>query len=655
MSIFNLCSIALVCLIASASAGCPDKDQLLRKIVTQARLSTGDFAEAIRSCGADEHLFMELGAFLHKLGVYHLALSSFWTAVRLNPADVGHRNNVAACLLSMSRPREAVLVLEELEKKVKEEAETSWKTDLNMASALFELGEYAKSETRLTRVVASNLSFPHKHVAVANLLFTRRKLCSWGGWDEDLSAARRLMSDQVRGKLDQLPIEPPVDPFMALAFAEARWSKGEEGEVEGLAMDPTAFLLLARHYTELMAPEQHPLQTRMQPAAQIQLGYVSSDLGRRHSMMLLIKGAIERHSPRVRVLCFLLAPPMDPSLVPSSCSLRSDLSSLPDLEASRSINGHGPHVLVDLNGWTAGNRMRIFSYRPAALQVGYMGFTGTTGAGFIDYVLVDSWVAPPEVSQLYSEKFVVLPTSYMTTDYLQEELLGGERARKTRAGRLTFCNHDSLYKLDPTRFTSWMKLLEEVEGSTLLLLAQGNSTESSLLSRAPPHLRSRIVFQPFLDVRKHLERIRACDLALDTHGISGHTTSANYLWGGVPLVSLPSFMWAGRVTSSLLSALSASCHLALLGIARSEDDFVQLSKRLARSAGDGRLERRQLEDLRTCMAGATDVARGRRKDEGGLNRLFDNQRWVEGWEEVLRMMVESRWTSASPVHVLKVS
>mmetsp|Transcript_36889 Transcript_36889/g.115479 ORF Transcript_36889/g.115479 Transcript_36889/m.115479 type:complete len:149 (+) Transcript_36889:547-993(+) len=148
MSIFNLCSIALVCLIASASAGCPDKDQLLRKIVTQARLSTGDFAEAIRSCGADEHLFMELGAFLHKLGVYHLALSSFWTAVRLNPADVGHRNNVAACLLSMSRPREAVLVLEELEKKVKEEAETSWKTDLNMASALFELGEYAKSETR---------------------------------------------------------------------------------------------------------------------------------------------------------------------------------------------------------------------------------------------------------------------------------------------------------------------------------------------------------------------------------------------------------------------------------------------------------------------------------------------------------------------------
>ena len=121
------------------------------------------------------------------------------------------------------------------------------------------------------------------------------------------------------------------------------------------------------------------------------------------------------------------------------------------------------------------------------------------------------------------------------------------------------------------------------------------------------------------------------------------------------MVSLPSFMWAGRVTSSLLSALSASCHLAPLGIAWSEDDFVQLSKRLARSARGGRQEGRQLEDLRTCMARATEVARGRREDKRGLNRLFDNQRWVEGWEEVLRMMVESRWSSASPVNVLKAS
>eukprot|EP00960_Hanusia_phi_P022560 667417-Hanusia_phi.AAC.5 len=209
---------------------------------------------------------------------------------------------------------------------------------------------------------------------------------------------------------------------------------------------------LARHYTDWVAPQQRPFPTRPPLSAQVQLGYVSSELGRRHSMMLLMKGAIERHSPRVRVLCFLLAAPADPSLIPSSCAVRTDLSPLPDFEASRRINEHRPHVLVDLNGWTAGNRMRIFSYRPAELQVGYMGFTGTTGSSFIEHLLVDSWVAPPESVRLYTEKFAMLPPSYMTTDYLQDELQGGTRTREARARGLVLCNHDSLYKLDLTRW-----------------------------------------------------------------------------------------------------------------------------------------------------------------------------------------------------------
>eukprot|EP00960_Hanusia_phi_P022559 667417-Hanusia_phi.AAC.4 len=196
-----------------------------------------------------------------------------------------------------------------------------------------------------------------------------------------------------------------------------------------------------------------------------------------------------------------------------------------------------------------------------------------------------------------------------------------------------------------------MRLLEEVQGSTLLLLAQGNATDGHLLSRTPPPLRSRVHFQPFLDVRRHLARIRQCDLALDTYGISGHTTSANYLWGGVPIVTSASSSWAGRVTSSLLAALAVSCPTALLGIARSESDFLDVARRLARSArGAAGRKRRLLDELRACMAGGSGG-----REEGGearLNRLFDSQRWVEGWERVLRMMLESKGSSVDPLHIV---
>jgi len=279
------------------------------------------------------------------------------------------------------------------------------------------------------------------------------------------------------------------------------------------------------------------------------------------------------------------------------------------------MNARHPHVLVDLNGWTAGHAMGALVHRPAPLVINYMGFAGSTGAEFVDFAAFDPIAAPPEHASSFSERLLFLPRSYFVTDFLRadfsivgEERAGGDggkaaalrearRAEGLDTDAVLLCNHDQGYKIDPHRFSSWVHIGRRKVGAMLpqmwLLGQEDASTNAALRMAAGMEVGDRIVFAPKVAVRAHVRRIRLCQLALDTATIGAHTTAANYLWARVPVVTLPGQHVMSRVAASLLLALARDSHSTggdsagaaiAATIARTEDDYIAVARALVRGA-----------------------------------------------------------------------
>ena len=216
-------------------------------------------------------------------------------------------------------------------------------------------------------------------------------------------------------------------------------------------------------------------------------------------------------------------------------------------------------ILVDLAGHTEGNRMEICSFRPAPLQVRYLGMPGTTGADYFDYVITDPIVIPEEQAPFYSEKFIYLPHSYQ----INSARPGFSDYRFTRKilglpeNDFVFCSFNTNYKLDPVMFDVWMSILKRVPGSVLWLLKGKEIVERNLRQAAETKYvdPNRLVFADKLPKNEHLARLRFADLALDTRIVNGAATTSDALWAGVPVLTLRGSHFASRMSSSIISAV----------------------------------------------------------------------------------------------------
>jgi predicted O-linked N-acetylglucosamine transferase (SPINDLY family) len=214
-------------------------------------------------------------------------------------------------------------------------------------------------------------------------------------------------------------------------------------------------------------------------------------------------------------------------------------------------------ILVDLKGYTAFNRAEILALRPAPIQVNYLGFPGTMSGEFMDYIVVDHFIAPPELAQHYGETIVRLPGSYQVNDRQRTIAPTPSREQlRLPEGAFVFCSFNQAYKITPAVFAIWMRLLEAVPGSVLWQLEtspvamQNLRREMAKRGIAP----ERLVSAPRIALDLHLGRLRAADLALDTLPCNAHTTTSDALWAGVPLLTCSGSTFAARVAGSLLSA-----------------------------------------------------------------------------------------------------
>jgi predicted O-linked N-acetylglucosamine transferase (SPINDLY family) len=268
----------------------------------------------------------------------------------------------------------------------------------------------------------------------------------------------------------------------------------------------------------------------------------------------------------------------------------------------------------------------IPAFRPAPVQVSYLGFPATMGADFIDYILVDRFVVPESEEADFSEKLVWLPTCYQPNDAGRDHIT----PRTSRGdwglpeANVVLCCFNNSYKFSPAMFDIWMRLLKETSGSVLWLLTASELAESNLRKEAlkrgvDP---GRLIFAPRVSFAAHIERHRHADLFLDTLPCNAHTTASDALWGGLPVLTVSGSTFAGRVAGSLLRSIG----MPEL-VCSSLEDYEQAALALIRTPERLRAMRLKIEQKRDVNS-LFDLPKLTRSIERAYQRMW--QCWIAG-------------------------
>ncbi|WP_144290437.1 O-linked N-acetylglucosamine transferase, SPINDLY family protein [Chitinilyticum litopenaei] len=401
-------------------------------------------------------------------------------------------------------------------------------------------------------------------------------------------------------------------------------------------MDESINFEVARHAArKIPTPIVLYSSSRIRRPGRLRIGYVSSDFYE-HATLSLIVGVFEKHDRNNFEVFVYDHGRDDQSLYRQRlrCGVEHfvDIRSLDDAEAARMINSDGIDILVDLKGQTQGARLGIFAFRPAPVSVTYLGFPGTSGANFIDYLIGDHIVVPDASRKFYSEKVCRLPWSYQCND--DKRLIDSGKVNRSDFGLpengFVFCCFNRSSKIELHSFTFWMKILAASPGSVLWLLDAGPVAERNL-RREAGNLGvdgERLIFADNAPAPLHLARLALADLALDTRIFNGHTTTSDALWAGVPLLTVVGEHFASRVSASLLTALGL------------QDLIFQNWEALCAEAIDLAENKEKSLRLRNRVAEARETF-----------PLFDTKRFTKDLEMAFVMMAERAEAGLLPDHI----
>lgn len=549
------------------------------------RLIQGKFAEAadlFRQClarnpnNADAH--NNLGLALLEQGYTGEAVECFERALAFRPTNPDCLNNLGRAFVVRDQRDRA---LQCFERALAAHPDHAGALN-NQANLYRDLGRLEEAIAGYRRALHVN---PGNNLAASNLLFALAAACAWpehAQWAEDMD---RRLRDTIGRQLE--PAELPFHnvarcPDPNLNFAVARlWSMRRRRSLAGAA---AAFAF----------------QDRRCAKPKLVIGYLSRDF-RNHPVGHLVYNLF-RHHDRNRFVVHAYSYGADDGScyrqrVVADCDQFSDLRTSSDDDAARRIYDDKVDILVDLTGLTQNGRLGICALRPAPVQVSYLGFPGTTGADFMDYIVTDRIVTPPEHLPYYSETPVYMPRCYQVNAGVPTNL---EQRRPTRtdAGlphdRFVFCSFCQPYKIDATVFDVWMKILAALPASVLWLYKANSPAERNLRAAAAargvdPH---RLVFAGHCPREQHLARLGLADLGLDTFVYGGHTTTTDMLIAGVPVLTLAGSHFASRVSTSILSAAGlpelaaatrADYKALALTLAHDRDRLTELRARLRHS------------------------------------------------------------------------
>jgi protein O-GlcNAc transferase len=478
-------------------------------------------------------LHNRLGNVLQKQGRLDAAMACYRRVITLDPGFARAYSNLAAALYRTGAVQEAITCFQR-----------AVDIDPQFAAGYYNFGTLLGATGRLEEARACYARAyalqPGNDKAFCELVFIKRMLCDWSSNPaEELRLLELIRSPAAM-----------VSPFIAL----------------NVDSSPADQLRCTSRWMARLSVPQHERFTHsvMVPRSgdKLRVGYVSADFYG-HATVYLIAEMLERHDRARFEIHGYSCGPDDKSesrrRAVAAFDHFVDVRDLSHLDAARLIKRHGIDILVDLKGFTQGARTEIFTYRPAPLQVNYLGYPGTMGSDVIDYLIADRFVVPPDQQKFYAEKLVYLPHCYQPNDTHRR----AAQATPSRAAcglpqeGFVFCCFNNGFKLTPAVFDIWARLLAATSGSVLWLLEDNPGMSANLRREIAARgiAPERLVFAPRQPNAEHLARHRLADLFLDTQPYNAHTTASDALWMGVPVVTCAGASFAGRVAGSLLHAV----------------------------------------------------------------------------------------------------
>ena len=508
-------------------------------------LESGQIAPALESYehllrvapGYDEAWFRRGGA-LWLMDRYDEALASYAKALEFNPGRFGALFNSATILLKLERYDEAFAAFE-----------------------------------------AARSRLPDHPYVLGGLASAVQSGCDLARWPE-------FQTQVVQAVKDKSAV---IAPLVLLPFSDdgALRRRCSENFVADRIPRPTAPLWDG-------VPYHHD---------RIRIAYLSADY-RQHATADLIAGLIEGHDRTRFEIAGISFGPDDGSVLrqrlAGAFDRFEDVRSRSDAEIAQLLRDGEFDIAVDLKGHTEGSRPGILAHRPCPVQINYLGYPGTIGAPWLDYILADARVLPFADQDFYSEKIVHLPHCYQVNDSTRPI---DETPTRREAGLpelpsgsvgdgFVFCCFNAAWKITPAIFDVWMRLLAAVPGSLLWLLDDNAAATRNLRAAAAARGTdpARLVFAPRLPTGAHLARHRLADLFLDTMPYNAHTTASDALWAGLPVLTCLGGQFDGRVAASLLETIGLPEQ-----VTKSVGDYESLALTLARDPA-------RLADLRARLA-----------------------------------------------------
>jgi predicted O-linked N-acetylglucosamine transferase (SPINDLY family) len=602
----------------------------------EASLESCDRAILLNPQFADAHY--NRGNALDGLERHEEALASYDQALLLNLRRPELYNNRGSALLALERHREALENYDEAIRLNPEFADAY----CNRGNALQRLKQYAAAVENYDKSI---LLKPNNADALYNRGNVLQALKQYKAALEsyDKAAVVNPQHEYLRGM--RLHMRRFLGDWEGIEGefrdVEARINRGEKGAVPFQILAMSSSPALQRRAAEIHVGDKFPARSSAGAIARrarrdrIRIGYFSADY-HNHATTYLMAELLERHDrSRFEILGFSFGMNTADEMgrrVSTAMDRFLDVRLLPDREVAQLSRELEVDIAVDLKGFTHESRTGIFAARAAGIQVSYLGYPGTMGADYIDYLIADPTLIPEASRQYYSEKIVYLPDSYQVND--SQRLISAKPCARADEGlpdgAFVYCCFNNAYKISPAVFDVWMRVLGRVEGSVLWLLEENPWVAGNLRKEAARRgiAPERLVFAKPLPLAEHLARQRLADLFLDTLPYNAHTTASDALWAGLPVLTRMGETFASRVAASLLRAID----LPEL-VTATEAEFEELAVALARDAERYRALRQRLKENRLRTP------------------LFDIQAFTSHLEAAYSAMHERYQAGLAPEHI----
>jgi len=470
------------------------------------------------------------GATLHELKRYDEAITHYDKAITLKSDYAECWSNKGVTMYELKRYDEAIAHYDKA-LTLKADYAEAWS---NKGATLHELKRYDEAIAHYDKALSLK---PDIGWASGDLLHTKMKICDWLGLAESLeNITQKVVAN-----------ERVVNPFVFL----------------GLNDDA----LLHKKCSQIYSQDKYSLNTLLGPIPsrpkkeKIRIGYFSADY-KNHPVSFLIAELFEIHDrSQFEIYAFSLERAADEmrGRLHKVFDHFIDAEGMSDVAIAQLARDMAIDIAVDLTGFTQFSRTGIFSYRVAPIQINYLGYPGTMGMEYIDYIIADKTLIPVESRASYSEKVIYLPNSYQVND--RKRLISDRHPTRRDLGLpengFVFCCFNNNFKILPSTFESWIRILKAVEGSVLWLLTDNTWAVENLKKETFNQGvdASRLIFAGRMPPSEHLARHDLAGLFLDTLPYNAHTTCSDALWAGLPVLTLMGRSFASRVAASLLNAI----------------------------------------------------------------------------------------------------